>query len=59
MKFKSLQMRVVIIFGVCFLLTVAVLVVYEIVAMKNTEKFVTGAASQAAGDKVLAMARVI
>ncbi|GAK49031.1 methyl-accepting chemotaxis protein [Candidatus Moduliflexus flocculans] len=42
MQFKSLQMRLVILFGACLLLTVGAVIVYNVIAARSTEKFVTG-----------------
>ncbi len=40
MKFASLQMKLVTIFGLCMLITVAALVMYGVVSANNTERFV-------------------
>lgn len=42
MQFKSLQMRLVILFGACLVLTVGAVIVYNVIAARSTEKFVTG-----------------
>lgn len=48
MVFKSLQKKIVVIFGICFLFTVAALVGYNMIAAKRTEKFITESTSQSA-----------
>ncbi len=45
MKFTSLQMRLMIIFGFCLLITIASVGVYGVYSTRNTEEFVTSSLS--------------
>jgi methyl-accepting chemotaxis protein len=63
MKFKSLQTRLAIIFGLCLLVTVGAVMIYGAVTTKNTETFVTNSSSEfattVAKDQLLEKARAI
>jgi len=48
MKFTSLQMKLVTIFGLCLFITGGAIVVYGIVSTKSTEKFVTDSTTESA-----------
>ncbi len=50
MKFKSLQMRLMVIFGVCFLVAAGALVAYGILSSKSRGEFITNSASKFASD---------
>ncbi len=50
MKFKSLQMRLAVIFGMCLLLTAGAMVGYEVIIMKSIRAFVTRSFGEAATD---------
>ena len=52
MRFKSLQMRLVTLFGVCLLLTVGAVIVYGMVAARSTERFITRAATDSASEEI-------
>ncbi|GBC60846.1 methyl-accepting chemotaxis sensory transducer [Desulfonema ishimotonii] len=63
MKFKSLQMKMVTVFGLCLLITGGAMVGYGIVSAKNREAFVTGSATEfataAAKEQILEKARAV
>ncbi|RLC13817.1 MAG: hypothetical protein DRI57_15570, partial [Deltaproteobacteria bacterium] len=48
MKFKSLQMRLLTIFGLCLFITVGTVVGYGIISIQDTEEFVTRSATESA-----------
>ncbi len=48
MKFKSLQMRLLTIFGLCLFITVGTVVGYGIISIQDTEEFVTHSATESA-----------
>lgn len=50
MKFRSLQMRLMVIFGVCFLFAAATLVTYGILTSKSRGELITNSATQFAAD---------
>jgi methyl-accepting chemotaxis protein len=52
MQFKSLQMRLVTLFGACLLLTVAAVVVYGVMAARSTEKVVTNSATTTTTEEI-------
>ena len=63
MKFKSLHTRLVTIFGLCFFVTIGVLITYSVISSRRTEIFVERSskefATSAAKDMLLEKARAI
>jgi len=63
MRFRSLQMRLVTLFGACLLLTIATIIGYSVLAARSTETFVTQTATDSASEevktKILAQANAV